>query len=121
MRARFVARCPITTAGWPPLWRVRDEVLARSVVHSWGVLPRVRHAVAVALASTGALLLLAGTWLARCVGPLGASTLAHLLTVLCGLLVLAGGGLARVERLLRPRLVISYDLLRSRSGLWRAG
>ncbi|MBX5493098.1 MAG: hypothetical protein IRZ14_18260 [Chloroflexi bacterium] len=81
----------------------------------------MRHAVAVALASTGALLLLAGTWLARCVGPLGASTLAHLLTVLCGLLVLAGGGLARVERLLRPRLVISYDLLRSRSGLWRAG
>jgi hypothetical protein len=81
----------------------------------------VRHAVAVALASTGAFLLLAGTLLARCIGPLGASTLAHVLTILCGLLMVAGGGLARVERLLRPRLVISYELLRSRSGLRRTG
>jgi hypothetical protein len=58
-----------------------------------------------ALASAGAFLLLAGTFLARCVGPLGASTLAHVLTVLCGVLVLAGGGLARAERLLRPALL----------------
>jgi hypothetical protein len=117
MRARFGAGRRATAVRWPALWRVRRERLARSMAESWGLLPRARRALAVALASTGAFLLLAGTFLARCVGPLGVSTFAHLLTVLCGLLVLAGGGLARVERLLRPT-PLAAAWWRGRSAAW---
>lgn len=105
VRTRLGVGPRATAARWPELWRARRERLHRAVARSRGVLPRARRAVAMALASAGAFLLLAGTFLARCVGPLGASTLAHVLTVLCGVLVLAGGALARAERLLRPALL----------------